>query len=160
MVNTKPGAGKSRRESFWREKLKQWRESGQSQAAFCKTHELSENSLSYWKMEIKKRDAMVRSAASTPDKKLKKGEEKPRQRKMEMGTSPPAFVRFAVSDCESTETVETEGAKAKASRPKESPFQQVIAAEIVDANTGRRLRIFNGADQATVATLLSALSVV
>src|SRR5208283_5457970 len=33
-----------------------------------------------------------------------------------------------------------------------------IAAEVVDANNGRRLRIFNGADQATVTALISALA--
>lgn len=76
MVNKKSGAANVSRESFWREKLKQWLESGQSQAAFCKIHELSENSLSYWKVEIKKRDAMVGSTASTPEKKLKRSEEK------------------------------------------------------------------------------------
>ena len=154
MVNKKAGAAKVSRESFWREKLKQWRESGQSQAAFCRVHELNENSFSYWKMETKKRDLLC-SAASTPEKRLKGSEEKPRQRKMEVSASTPAFVRFAISDCHSPETVETEESKAR-----ESPSQQVIAAEIVDASTGRRLRIFNGADQATVATLLSALSAV
>ena len=153
MVTQKARAKKVSRESFWREKLKQWRESGQSQAAFCKIHELSENSLSYWKMEIKKRDAIARSAAFTPEKKLKGGEEKPHQKKKEV--SQPAFVRFAMSDCQCAETI-----KPETSKPKESSVNPIIAAEIVDASTGRRLRIFNGADQATIATLLSALSAV
>jgi hypothetical protein len=148
VVIKKASAGEGDREGIWRERLRQWRESNQSQAAFCKEHGLSENSLSHWKRVISERDAEARSAKAATSNK-RKGTERENLNDAEVSTSTPAFVRFAA------ETFEADGSKLK-----ESSGNPVIAAEIVDASTGRRLRIFNGADQATVATLLSALSAV
>jgi len=36
-------------QQFWRKHLSQWRESNLSQAAYCRQHELDQNSLSYHK---------------------------------------------------------------------------------------------------------------
>jgi hypothetical protein len=154
VVTKKASAGEGNREGIWREKLKQWRESNQSQAAFCKENGLSENSLSHWKRVISERDAKARSVKAAAGNK-KRGTEKANLNDAEVSTSPPAFVRFAATGKQIAETFEADGSK-----PKESSSNPAIAAEIVDASTGRRLRIFNGADQATVATLLSALSAV
>ncbi len=154
MVTGKSVAARGSRERFWREELDEWRESGQSQAAFCRTHGLSENSFSHWKGVIARLDSKARSAMSGAQKKLKRSDNS-QNYDVQASTSRPAFVRYAVTGGEIAETVETEQSKGT-----EGSVQPVIAAEIVDASSGRRLRIFNGADQATVAILLSALSVV
>ena len=150
MVSKRAGKGKGGRESFWREKLRQWRESGQSQAAFCREHELGENSFSHWKRVISEREAKGKPVKSASSIEVK-GIDEPHM--MEADGSAPTFVRLGVADCLDAEEVE-----ADESRSKGSASQPMIAAEIVDASSGRRLRIFNGADQVTVASLLSALS--
>jgi hypothetical protein len=152
VVTGKTGAARGSRERFWRGALDEWQESGQSQAAFCRTHGLSENSFSHWKRVIATLDSKARSAMSGAHKKLKKRED---SHTNEVQASTPTFVRYAVAGGEIADAVETEQWKRI-----EVSGQPVIAGEIVDASTGRRLRIFNGADQATVAILLSALSVV
>jgi hypothetical protein len=62
----------------------------------------------------------------------------------------PLFTRFAIADLSSEEP----GAPSRQSG--QSRVTPSLAAEVVDANNGRRLRIFNGADQATVTALISA----
>ena len=152
MVTKKASAGEVSREGIWRERL--WRESNQSQAAFCKVHGLSENSLSHWKKVISERDVKARSPKAATSKNLKVDKER-NLNDTEVSPSTPAFVRFAATGKQIADTFQADG-----SRSRESSSNPVIAAEIVDASTGRRLRIFNGADQAIVATLLSALSAV
>lgn len=45
-------------ERRWRDRIAAWRESGLSQQAFCRAHGLSESTLSHWKSELAKRDAV------------------------------------------------------------------------------------------------------
>jgi hypothetical protein len=150
----KAGAASGSRERIWREALDEWRQSGQSQAAFCRTRGLSENSFSHWKGVIATLDSKGRSAMSGAHKKSKRSENL-RTNEVQANLSTPTFVRYAIAGGELADTIETEQSKRI-----EEARQPVIAGEIVDASSGRRLRIFNGADQATVAILLSALSVV
>jgi hypothetical protein len=152
MVSKGAGKGKRGRESFWREKLSQWWESGQSQAAFCREHGLGENSFSHWKMVIAERDSKGKSEKSGSNIELK-GIDEPHMKEAEVNASAPTFVRLGIAGCRDAEEVEADERGSK-----ESSSQPIIAAEIVDAGSGRRLRIFNGADQVTVATLLSVLS--
>ncbi len=152
MVTGKGGAARGSREKFWRKALDEWQESGQSQAAFCRTHGLSENSFSHWKGVIATLDSKARSAKSGAYQKLKRSDD---SHTNEVQASTPTFVRYSVAGGEIADAVE-----ADQPRRLEASGQPVIAGEIVDASTGRRLRIFNGADQPTVAILLSALSVV
>ena len=63
----------------------------------------------------------------------------------------PPFVRVEVSD-------EPEIREIPVSHLCPASASPVLAAELIDAGTGRRLRIFNGADQSTVQALLSTLS--
>jgi hypothetical protein len=46
------------REDRWRRTLAQWRESGLSQAAFCREHGLPVATLRWWKRELGRRDAV------------------------------------------------------------------------------------------------------
>ncbi len=73
---------------------------------------------------------------------------------VEPPTTEPLFARFAITDLSSAEP--RAGLPSRKSGQSEAPAS--IAAEVVDANSGRRLRIFNGADQATVTALISALA--
>ena len=136
------------REGFWREKLARWRESGGSQAAFCRENGLDANSFSSWKKVLAERDRAVKSRSGT-----KVGALIVSQKTNDSDAGAPAFVRYAITECQSAE-----GAEKPASNAKQTVHAPSVAAELVDANSGRRLRIFNGADQVTVTALLSALS--
>ena len=49
----------------WRERIEEWRRSGQTQQEFCRAHGLSAGSFSHWKAELVRRDgvrASVRAA--------------------------------------------------------------------------------------------------
>ena len=49
----------------WRERIEEWRRSGQRQQEFCRAHGLSAGSFSHWKAELVRRDgvqASVRAA--------------------------------------------------------------------------------------------------
>lgn len=43
-------------ERRWRERIAAWRESGQTQQAFCQTHGVSVSSFSHWKSRLAKRE--------------------------------------------------------------------------------------------------------
>ena len=64
----------------------------------------------------------------------------------------PLFARFAIAEQSPAE------AGLLLQKSGQSEAAPSVAAEVVDANNGRRLRIFNGADQATVTALTSALA--
>lgn len=140
------GTRDSGKEEFWRDILKQFGKSKKSQAAFCRERGLSENTFSYWKSVISGRDA---EAARS----IKAGRSRPPVVVQSDApvTPQPGFMRFAVSDLAAESCAPT----APSMQPETPPG---IAAELIDASNGRRVRIFNGADQATVAALLSALT--
>jgi hypothetical protein len=48
----------------WRERIEAWRQSGQTQQAFCQAHGLAAGSLSHWKGELVRREGL-RTSAST-----------------------------------------------------------------------------------------------
>jgi len=134
------------KEEYWRAVLKQCSQSQQSQSAFCKEQGLNKNTFWYWKSVISQRDA--------EKARINKGYKRRRAAatKTAQAESPPLFARFAIADLSPTET----GPPPRKSSQSEIPPS--VAAEIVDANNGRRLRVFNGADQATVTALISALA--
>jgi hypothetical protein len=148
-VVAKQSQREGEREGFWREKLARWRESGGSQAAFCRENGLDANSFSSWKKVLAERDRVVKSRSGT-----KVGALMGSQKTNDSDAGAPAFVRYAITECQSAE-----GAEKPPSNAKQTVHAVTrVAAELVDANSGRRLRIFNGADQVTVTALLSALS--
>ena len=51
-------------ERRWRERMAQWQASGLSVRAFCVMHGLIETSFSYWKRELRARDATASTAAA------------------------------------------------------------------------------------------------
>lgn len=51
-------------ERRWRERMAQWQASGLSVRAFCVKHGLIETSFSYWKRELRARDAAASTAAA------------------------------------------------------------------------------------------------
>ena len=136
------------REGFWRSKLNQWRESGKTQAEFCREQGFSANTFSSWKGVIARRDDEARRAARSARVSMKTAE-----KQGDPAESVPAFLRFSVSDVAENQDSANE-------RPPRAQATQApsIAAELIDASSGRRVRIFNGADQPTVAAVLSALS--
>lgn len=48
--------GKGSREKFWRGHVEGWKGSGQTVAAYCRSHELSESGFHFWKGELNRRD--------------------------------------------------------------------------------------------------------
>ncbi len=121
------------KERYWRQKLKLWRESGMSQAQFCKEHNLNANTLSSWKYIIKDRDILESSAPPSSKEKL-----------------PPTFARIELAEAESVAT--------PSGIAQSGTNSSMITAELINAETGMKLRIFSGADQATLAAVLSAWS--
>ncbi len=134
------------KEEYWRKVLKQFGETKQSQSAFCRERGLNQNTFSYWKSAIADRDA---EAARS----VKAGRTRPPVAAQldAPAAQKPAFARFAISDME----IEPSAPSAPSMQAETPPG---IAAELIDASNGRRVRIFNGADQATVAALLSAFT--
>jgi hypothetical protein len=121
------------KESYWRRQLKLLSESGMSLAKFCRVHGLNSNTMASWKYIIRDRDREARS------RRIPKKDQVP--------------MKFA-----KVEFAEPEPAAATAEM--EQPYTAVstIIAELVNAETGMKLRIFSGADQATLAALLSSWS--
>lgn len=56
---------KFERERKWREHVRAWRKSGQSQAAYCRQHGLMQYDFSWWKGKIARRDSRASAAMPT-----------------------------------------------------------------------------------------------
>ncbi len=139
-----------KKEGFWRNKLEQWKESGKSQSQFCREEGLNPNTFSSWKRVIPEREAESRRSG-----RVRKHSPSTNSSLVGHVDVAPAFIRLAISDAAENDA-DTEN---RVAQPERSAYAQPsIAAELTDAGSGRRVRIFNGADQATVAALLSALA--
>jgi hypothetical protein len=149
-LSKRADARNKEKEGVWRKTLKEWQESNKSQAEFCREKGLNTNTFSGWKRIIPERDAQARKSgkarrSALPDSGQIAGRE-----------PSPAFVRVAMPECRQNNDI-----SADALLLTESTLSgPAIAAELLDASTGRRMRIFNGADQPTVAALLSAFAAV
>lgn len=108
-----------------------------SQAEFCRKEGVSPNTFASWKTIITRRDA----AAAGPGAGAKRARKE--------GT--PGFIRLSLE-----EVVKDEQESGKTNR--RSPDNHLVAAELIDASGGRKLRIFNGADQSIVASVIAALA--
>jgi hypothetical protein len=146
-LSTRPSTRDKAKEGFWREKLKQFQESKKSQAEFCREQGLNANTFSCWKRIIPERDAQLRTSKRRNREEAATLDVFNRDAK-----DVPGFVRLAVSDCQS------DGSPQKVATNEALLPISAVAAEVLDVSNGRRVRIFNGADQQTVAALLSALS--
>ena len=107
-------------------------ESGLSQAQFCKEHNLNAHTLSSWKYTIRDRDKELASKTSS------KQRTSPKFTKIDSSEPAPESAHVALPE-----------ARASAS---------TITAELINAETGTKLRIFSGADQATLAAVLAVWS--
>ncbi|MFC1806569.1 hypothetical protein ACFL09_06285 [Planctomycetota bacterium] len=59
VVSTGSRSGNAeQREAHWRTVLAEWEKSGLTQAAFCREHELSAKTFTWWKRELTRRDAV------------------------------------------------------------------------------------------------------
>jgi hypothetical protein len=136
------------KEQYWREKLRQWQESKKSQVGFCREQGINPNSFYGWKKVISDRDAKSQPSRTTS---TGKGVSSVESFKIDGPKAiAPAFVRLSI-DCQDSVA------------DKQPPSNQTLAepsmlAEFIDAASGRRLRIFSGADESTVAALLAAMS--
>jgi len=132
MAKKSEGKRDSTKERYWRQMLGLLNESGLSQAQFCKEHNLNANTLSSWKYTIRDRDKELASKTSSKH------------------TTSPKFTKI-----ESSEPV-TESAHAFVQQA--SVSASTITAELINAETGTKLRIFSGADQATLSAVLAVWS--
>ena len=115
------------KERYWREKVKQWRESGMSQAQFCREQSLNTSTFATWRKIIRHRDLGAPAAGS---RKFK-----------------PTFAKV--------EFAEPDLAAATVSMEQPNTNSSIVTAELINAETGMKLRIFSAADQATLAAVLS-----
>jgi len=131
---------------FWTEKVRQWQRSGKAQSVFCREEGLNLNSFNGWKQSLLagkstksgvKQGAAAMATKSTP------------------ADSKPFFLRFPILDSAADKT---SSEKPGLAQSKQAELTPSLAAELIDAGSGRRVRIFNGADQSTVAALLSVFS--
>jgi hypothetical protein len=140
------------KEEYWREKLRNWRSSGLSQADFCRKEGLNQNSFSSWKKIIAKRDIEQAPRAK---------EVGDRAKQQRLAASPklakkPMFVKLGFDS-----HAEADGGgnlvAAKADR-EGLPDGQLLAAELLDPRSGLRVRVFNGADRSTLSALVASLA--
>lgn len=147
MAKEKRGGTRDKeKEKIWRATIKRWQSSGKSQAQFCRDEGLNENTFSSWKKVILERDAESVAVA-----RMQRNREEPASRVQVEAA--PAFIRFAISDGQ-----ENQADAENLPRSGSEVAEQNIAAEFIDAGRGRRVRIYKGADQASVNALLAVLS--
>jgi hypothetical protein len=48
-----------RKRHIWKKRIEQWRQSGLSQAEYCRQHHLKDHQLTYWKRRFEKTDTAV-----------------------------------------------------------------------------------------------------
>jgi hypothetical protein len=77
-------------EHQWRERVAGWTASGLSVRAFCRQHGLIETSFSYWKRELRARDAAAVASPASASAKL------PVRKRPLAKPSPPMFVPVTV----------------------------------------------------------------
>lgn len=139
MAKTVGLRGESPRE-FWTEKVRRWQRSGKTQSVFCRENGLNLNSFNGWKQSL-----LASRQSKDPSTQAPAG----------YSASPkPSFLRFPISDS-SVDQPPHDPKHAEASPAEQQPR---LAAELLDVGSGRRVRIFNGADQSTIDALLSAFS--
>lgn len=129
---TKSATRDPAKERYWRQKLQAWQESGLSMAQFCKRQGLNAHTFSSWKYIIRERDQEGPGTAP------------------ELNGQMAAFARIELDEPE----------LAELNSPPDQGWASgsVVTAELINAETGIKLRIFSGADQATLAAVLSAWS--
>jgi hypothetical protein len=140
------GLGRENPREFWTEKVRKWQRSGKTQAAFCRVEGLNPNSFHGWKQAL------------LSGKSQKSGFEQKTAATSAIGKpadTKHSFLRFPILD---SAVDETPPDKPELEKSKHVELRMSLAAELIDAGNGRRIRIFNGADQSTVAALLSAFS--
>jgi hypothetical protein len=135
------------KEQYWREKLRHWQESKKSQAEFCREQGINPNSFYGWKKVITDRDAKAASRTASTGKEVSSAE----SLKIDGSKAiTPAFVRLSI-DCQ-------DSVADRQPHSKPTLVEPSMLAEFIDAASGRRLRIFSGADESTVAALIAAMS--
>ena len=150
------------REVFWRQVIQRWQESGQRQADFCRQENIKTTTFSTWKERLRRRDAGIPSPAArvpdvSPRRQAVKASKSVDNRGAKSGKSTPSFVRLEID--------EAKDYTAKAPSKEQVPVDdvpaanQLLAAELIDQATSRRLRIFNGADSATLSAVIAAMAV-
>ena len=132
MAKKSEGQRDSAKERYWRQMLGLLNESGLSQAQFCKEHNLNAHTLSSWKYTIRDRDKELASKTSSKQR------------------TSPKFTKIDSS--------EPAPESAHVSLPEARASASTITAELINAETGTKLRIFSGADQATLAAVLAVWS--
>lgn len=133
------------KEAIWRGNIEKWRSSGVTQAEFCRQQHLDQNSFSSWKRILEERGA--EGVGKSPTKQTKAKPNKPNPGRVQ--TSSQNFIELSVA-----ESMLALAEANKISAPARNDNQ--VAAELINIETGCKLRIFNGADQSTLIALLSA----
>lgn len=131
---------------FWEKKVQQWQFSDYSQAEFCRQEGLKANAFSYWKNRIHLKSANKSGKLNLRPKQPSK------PASSTSCSNSPAFIRFSLPEANAP------GASRAASlKPADelSPQPPVMIAEIIDDADARRLRIFSGADQTTIKSLVA-----
>jgi hypothetical protein len=132
---------------FWERKIQQWQFSDFSQAEFCRREGLKANAFSYWKNRIR-----LKSANSKSEKLNLQPKQPGKPARSTFCNNSPAFIRFPLPEANDPGANRAQGLKTADAMSQQPP---VMIAEIIDDTDARRLRIFSGADQATVKSLVA-----
>lgn len=125
---------------FWKKTIQDWKKTKLSQSEFCRIHGLRPTSFSYWKNKIEQ-------MAHTPPRRNQK-QIASSGASREVSQAP--FIRFSVPGAQHNRQSEL--------WPAEEPARlgaSVVAAELIDKDNGLTLRIFHGAEPATVDSLVA-----
>ncbi len=138
----KKSAGRDpKKEQYWRGNIERWHKSGLSQMQFCEKEGLNHHTFASWVYIIRDRD----------NNKNNKKVAKPRATRVpKVLATVPTFARVEIAEQDSPGALGPGKIHDAAGHG--------VAAELINAETGCRLRIFNGANQATLAAVLSAWS--
>ena len=125
------------REGFWKETVARWRETGVTQAEFCRKEHLNVNTFSSWKKILQQRELVA------VRKPVKPTEFASGRREPGLLERPAPFVRLEIEG--NAEVPIADETASPNAQPKDGNHQiWQPRAEIIDLVKGTRLRIYNG----------------
>lgn len=139
------------KEAYWRKVLIEWRHSGLSQAAFCRSRVLNTNTFSSWKTIIRERDTERTDLLPKPGRARSIGQPQ------KSAASPARFVRLEVDNNPPGTYRSQAGPVNRTAGGTNNPAAS-LAAGLFLPSTDCCVRIYNGADPATLSALISALA--
>jgi hypothetical protein len=174
MTEKRQGKRDLEKERYWRNQIASWRISGLSQTAFCRQENLNFHTFSSWTYIIRDRDEERRQLKGrTTQRRVKQSNKKTDARRssvpgktaaVQSGNSGNStFVKAIIEDDDHAsvqmvnESTPQHRGREEPSAPKldERERAQRVAAELYGSKLGSTLRIYDGADLATISAVIA-----